>query len=244
MQWHFLDVVKVYLALGSTVLQAATYEVAQNHPGATDDGPGTPERPWKSITKAALIAKAGDLVLVGEGVYRERVLVKNHGTAQEPIRFEAAPGAHVVLTGADRLTSWQKTRENQPVYRVPWPHRFITWSKHMTHPDDEYHRLIGRCEQVSIENRLLRQVLDIGQLAPGTFFVDTTNGILHAWDSGNRDQTRYIRKRPCGRISFESKAITFECGASSFVCQPTRHSAARSFYQGSTCGWRTASSRR
>jgi len=66
------------------------------------------------------------------GVYRERVLVKSSGTVQVPIRFEAAPGEHVVVTGADRLTGWQKADDTRPIYRVacrtnsspgiqPWP---------------------------------------------------------------------------------------------------------------------------
>ncbi len=35
----------------------------------------------------------------------------------------------------------------------------------MTHPDDAYHRLIGRCEQVAIDGYLLRQVLDYWKIA-------------------------------------------------------------------------------
>src|SRR5512139_768928 len=83
-------------------LPAATYEVAQRHPQASDDAPGTGEQPWKSIAKAAEKARAGDVVMIHGGVYRERVLVKGSGTAQAPIRFKAAPGEHVVVTGADR----------------------------------------------------------------------------------------------------------------------------------------------
>jgi hypothetical protein len=83
-------------------------------------------------------------VVVRDGIYRELVRAKTSGTAQAPIQFEAAPGAHVVLTGADRLTGWQLAEGGVPIYHVPWAHRFIGWSKHMTHPDDDYHRLIGR----------------------------------------------------------------------------------------------------
>jgi hypothetical protein len=44
--WHYL--VRFTLALGAT-LHAATYEVAQQNPQASDDGPGTTERPWKTL---------------------------------------------------------------------------------------------------------------------------------------------------------------------------------------------------
>lgn len=166
---------------------AGTYEVAQRHPQASDDGDGSRERPWKTITQAAGKAGPGDTVVVGDGIYRERVVVKQNGTAQAPIIFEAAPGAHVVLTGADLLTGWQKAGGARPIYRVAWTHRFIGWATNMTHPDDLYHRLIGRCEQVAIDGCLLRQVLEAEHLAPGTFFADMTNQTLAVWDLANRD---------------------------------------------------------
>lgn len=168
-------------------LPAATYEVAQQNPQASDDAPGSADRPWKTIARAAEKAGPGDVVLIRGGVYRERVVVKKDGTEQAPLRFEAAPGEHVVVTGADRLTGWRKADEARPIYSVAWPHKFITWNRSMTHPDDEYHRTIGRCEQVAVDGYLLRQVLSASQLAPGTFFADVTNRLLFVWDMGSRD---------------------------------------------------------
>lgn len=179
------------LALGFSV-QAANYEVAQRNPQASDDGPGTTARPWKTIRQAAAKVEAGDTVLVRDGIYRESVVVKASGTSHSPIRFEAAPGAHVLLTGADRLTDWQKVEDGPPIYQVRWNHRFIDWSKHMTHPDDEYHLLIGRCEQVAIDGYLLRQVLEAAQLAPGTFRVDLSNQVLQVWDAGGRNLNKTL----------------------------------------------------
>ena len=72
---------------------------------------------------------------------------------------------------------------------MPWNKHFISWSSHMTHPDDDYHRLIGRCEQVAIDGYLQRQVLESDQLAPGTFF-DLPNNRLKVWDIGGRDLNR------------------------------------------------------
>jgi hypothetical protein len=57
----------------------------------------------------------------------------------------------------------------------------------VVHPADEYHRLIGRCEQVAMDGYLLRQVLSASQLAPGAFFVDVTHQTLLVWDNGSRD---------------------------------------------------------
>ncbi len=165
----------------------ATHTVAQRDPNADDTGPGTAERPWKSIGRAAQELQPGDRVVIRDGIYRERVVIKQSGTANQPIAFQAAPGAHVVMTGADQLSGWQRVAGDWPIYRVAWPHKFIGWNRRMSHPDDDYHQLIGRCEQVAVENYLLRQVLEAGQMAPGTFFADTSNQVLLVWDRAGRD---------------------------------------------------------
>jgi hypothetical protein len=178
----------VYLGLFLNVsLHGATYFVTQHHPQASDENPGTVDRPWKTISKAVTTIAPGAVVIIGDGVYRESIIVKSGGTAQSPIRFESASGAHVVLTAADQLSGWEKSDERRPVYEISWTHRFNTWSKNMTHPDDDYHRVIGRCEQVAIQNYLLHQVLERDQLSPGSFFADIANQKLVVWDIAGRD---------------------------------------------------------
>ena len=118
-----------WLALVLSVsVQAATFEVAQRSPQASDGGDGTRERPWKTINRAAAKVAPGDIVVIRDGIYREQVVIKTSGTEQAPIRFEAASGARVVLTGADRLTGWQRAAGGPPVYRVAWTQRFIGWT--------------------------------------------------------------------------------------------------------------------
>lgn len=181
-----LQAICLSLVLGVAV-EAATYHVAQQNPAANDNAAGTSERPWKTITNGVSKVAAGDVVVIHGGIYRERVAVKNSGTAQAPIRFEAAPGEHVVVTGADRIRTWRKADDGKPIYSAAWPYKFIQWNRTMTHPADEYHQIIGRCEQVMVDDYLLRQVLSKAQLAPGTFFADITNKTLLVWDIGNRD---------------------------------------------------------
>jgi len=166
---------------------AAGYVVAQNDSRASDDGPGSSDSPWKTMAKAANVVTAGDTVVVRGGIYRESVVVKTSGTAQQPIRFTAAPGERVVLTGADRLKHWTRSNTDRPIYSVEWPHKFIGWQKTMTHPSDNYHAVIGRCEQVFVSGYALRQVLSREQLAPGAFFADVEHKQLFVWDSANRD---------------------------------------------------------
>ncbi|HTL16688.1 MAG TPA: right-handed parallel beta-helix repeat-containing protein [Patescibacteria group bacterium] len=178
-------------ALGSAL--GATFIVDERSPLSTDDDDGgTQQHPWKSISKAAQKAAGGDLVIIRDGTYRETVIVTNSGTAEKPIRLESAPGARVVLTGADRFTAWKHAEGDQPVYQIPWTRQFLGWSSHMTHPDDIYHRLVGRCEQVAIDNYLLRQVLEPHQMAPGTFCANASRQLLFVWDYANRDLNKLL----------------------------------------------------
>ena len=94
---------------------------------------------FRSIGEAAKAVAAGDGVVIHEGTYRESVVIDAKGSKEQPIRFEAATAARVIVTGADRITSWQKAETASPdnIYVTDWPYRFITWNKTMAHPDDQ-----------------------------------------------------------------------------------------------------------
>ena len=142
--------------------RAETYHVAQQHPQASDENPGTAERPWKTISRAAGTLLPGDTACIHAGLYREVVRPERSGSAERPITYAAAEGEEVVITGADVVAGWTKA-EGEVWKKTPWRHRFAT------HPNDERHRLIGRCEQVIVKGRLLRQVAAVSDLARGTF---------------------------------------------------------------------------
>jgi parallel beta helix pectate lyase-like protein len=133
-----------------------------------------PAHQFRTIGEAARAVEAGDTVLIHTGVYREAVVVERSGTAARPIRFEAAPAAAVVVTGADRLTGWKREgSEGESLYSIPWPYSFINWNPEThTHPDDAYHRVIGRAEQVFAAGYPLHQVLRREEMGRGTFFAD------------------------------------------------------------------------
>ncbi len=165
-----------------------TYVVNQRHRDASDDNPGTGVAPLKTIGAAARLVKAGETVIIRGGVYRESVTVEASGNAEAPIRFRAAAGERVVVTGADLITKWQKVEGAEGnVYGTPWPHRFIGWYKSCAHPDDDFHRMIGRAEQVFVHGYLLKQVLRRERLSRGTFHVDLAGKRLYVWSRDNRD---------------------------------------------------------
>ncbi len=142
-----------------------------------------------AIGKAAAQVQPGDTVLIHGGVYREGVVIDKSGEAEKPVTIRAAEGEPVTITGADRLTDWSQAPGEERVYSTPWPHKFVAWNKSQTHPDDGYHRLIGRCEQVFIDGYPLHQVLERGTLSRGMFFADTEAQKLYIQPAGNQDIT-------------------------------------------------------
>lgn len=73
-------------------------------PEGSDSNPGTEDRPFHTINKAAETAQAGDVVLVKKGVYREVVTFENSGTEEYPIFFVAEPG--VLVDGVMHTYYW------------------------------------------------------------------------------------------------------------------------------------------
>jgi hypothetical protein len=146
-----------------------------------------PEEQVRTISKAASLAGPGDTVIIHGGVYREAVTIEKSGLPDKPITFRAAIGSAVTVTGADGITELSEVPSKSGVYSALWPHKFITWNRHHTHPDDDYHRLIGRCEQVFVNGYALRQVLERDKLARGTFYVDLDAGRLYVRGYGNQD---------------------------------------------------------
>jgi hypothetical protein len=77
---------------------ASTFYVS---PNGKDSNPGTVAKPWKTLTKAAETARAGDTVYIMSGTYKERLVPKNSGEDGRPIRFYAAPNNEVIIDGTD-----------------------------------------------------------------------------------------------------------------------------------------------
>src|SRR3954452_21524153 len=83
-----------------TVLHVATV--------GSDSSEGSPDRPLRTIDRAARLAQAGDTVVVHEGVYREWVRPRRGGLSdRRRITDEAGAGGHGVGQGSERITGWQ-----------------------------------------------------------------------------------------------------------------------------------------
>ncbi|HEX2090409.1 MAG TPA: right-handed parallel beta-helix repeat-containing protein [Actinomycetota bacterium] len=84
----------LWLPAGSS-WAASTYYVS---PSGNDANPGTQSAPWRTIQRAADLARAGDTVIVKPGSYVGAKFSRS-GTASSPIRFRAEPGAVVTSPG-------------------------------------------------------------------------------------------------------------------------------------------------
>ena len=78
----------------------------------SDLADGSEDQPFRTISRAASLAQAGDTVLVHEGVYREWVNPRHGGLSdQRRITYEAASGEHVVIKGSEPLPAGSRLAE-------------------------------------------------------------------------------------------------------------------------------------
>ena len=143
----------------------------------------------RNIQQGIERSQPGDKIIIHGGVYREKVVIEKGGTKQAPITICAAEGGFVVITGADRLTDLKRHSDNESenIYICKWPYTFISWVDSHTHPNDDYHNLIGRCEQVFVNSYALKQVLTKEKLSRGTFYADIDAQQLYLWAYNNAD---------------------------------------------------------
>ncbi len=93
-------------------------------PSGSNSNKGTAESPFRTISKAALVAVGGDSVIIHEGVYRERVSPAQGGlNSQYRITYIAAEGEKVQLKGSDEVTGWKKVSGN--VWQVTLPNSYF-----------------------------------------------------------------------------------------------------------------------
>ena len=86
-----------------------TYHVDNLATNADDNGPGTSERPFRTINQAAQVLQPGERVVIAAGVYRECIRPARGGTGPDKmISYEAAPGAAVFVKASETLNDgWQ-----------------------------------------------------------------------------------------------------------------------------------------
>ena len=90
----------------------------------SDLNDGSKTRPFRTISKAAEAADAGDRVVVSGGEYREWVKPRNGGTSDIcRIVYEAAPGERPVIKGSERIDCWELV--SGTVWKAELPNTFF-----------------------------------------------------------------------------------------------------------------------
>ncbi len=96
-------------------VDGATYYVATK---GSDANPGTLEKSFRTIQKAADVSKAGDTCFIRGGRYHETVKIKSlNGIKGNPISFEAYMGEEVTLDGSEAIRS-EWTRGQGGIYKT------------------------------------------------------------------------------------------------------------------------------
>ena len=88
--------------------QPTTFFVAGTDPNASDDNPGTTDKPFKTINRGVKELLPGDTLTVRGGTYREGLELKLVGTKDHPITIQAAPGEAVVIKGSEVVEGWKR----------------------------------------------------------------------------------------------------------------------------------------
>jgi hypothetical protein len=156
--------------------------VAKN---GSDSNSGTAAAPYLTIQKAATTATTksqsgiGSRIIIMPGTYPESISIS--GNLAAPVVFSAAMNGTVVITGADVWTNdWSLVSGSTNVYQHSWTN---TWglapipsgcSGVLTNP------IVRRSEIVLVNGTGYTQVLSLGKMTNGTYFVDdATNHLLY-----------------------------------------------------------------
>ncbi len=82
-----------------TAAHAGNYYVS---PEGSDSNPGTEDKPWKTIQRAADTAAPGSTITIKAGTYFERVNIRLSGaSADKPTVFKAQQGDKVIIDGSE-----------------------------------------------------------------------------------------------------------------------------------------------
>src|SRR5690625_2046885 len=92
------------------------YHVSIN---GNDQSKGSKTQPFRTISRAAELAEAGDVVTVHAGIYREWVNPANGGTEDKRITYKAADDGEVIITGAEPVSDWTPEGDNVWSTEIP-----------------------------------------------------------------------------------------------------------------------------
>lgn len=172
------------MGVNGAAVAGATPSVLHVSPTGNDSATGTNAAPMRTISAAVKRAPADGTVVVSSGTYHENVTILR----TTPVHLENAPGAEVWLDGSRSVTNWKAASggrwvadnwtasfDSSPTLKAGAPDgtaagwQFINPAYPMAaHPD-----------QVWIDGAAQSQVGSLGQVKPGSFYVDYSTSRLY-----------------------------------------------------------------
>jgi hypothetical protein len=164
--------------------ETATIYVDTNK--GNDNNNGTKTAPLKTIGASVKLAVAnneagvGSKVIINPGTYREAVLIQdNRKTTSSPITFEAATNGTAIVSGAELITGWTAYKGSSTIYDASWPYRFGLCPAESGAPAQQ--QIMLHAEMLIVNGTPLTQVLTFGSMLPGTFYVNTSQGLVYIY---------------------------------------------------------------
>ena len=106
-----LSAIITVLSSLTVLIEATEYFVSLD---GDDSNPGTLQKPWRHVQKAATMLSPGDMCTIREDHYAEDVTINGlKGTKDKPITFRSYPGEMVTFDGTAPITSeWETYKDN------------------------------------------------------------------------------------------------------------------------------------
>jgi len=93
-------------------------------PAGADSNPGTLQKPFRTIQRAANEMQAGDTCFIMNGIYRETVMPLANGKADAPVVFTAYNGHRVIISGSDTIgAKWERYKDK--IYKAYFPEKVL-----------------------------------------------------------------------------------------------------------------------
>jgi hypothetical protein len=152
----------------------------------SDSNPGTQAEPLKTIGAASALAESnnhksiGTRIIINPGTYRESIILHANGyDTTLPITFQGG-GPGVVISGAVQYTNWQTYSGNSAIFTNSWANKWgYCPAAGDLSPFEQ--QIVLREEMIFVNGKALTQVLSLGQMLEGTFYVNETAGRVYIW---------------------------------------------------------------
>ncbi len=204
------------------------YYIDNQNPSASDNNAGTEASPFRTVSVAANraqnnnIANVPTAIIVKPGTYRETVSFTSTGRdTTAPILLTAYTPGTAIISGSDIWTGWTQSASNSAWYVHNWPYDWgITpYPSGWAVTFDDYRR---RSEMLFLNDVALKQVLTMGDLSAGEFYVDEAADTVYVYPFPGVNMatakvevsTRSLILNVGGKKSMTVRGMTFQHGNS------------------------------